>query len=79
MVDYCQQCVEDLFGPSHESGFLGLCGPEGITVVLCEGCGPIAVDDKGRCVSENCLRGHRRGIADSDKDDFVGVDPELGL
>lgn len=64
MADFCRQCYQELwdedqsdldhFGkgkPPLEPGY-------GYPA-LCEGCGPILVNDAGECISNDCLRkGH---------------------
>lgn len=68
VADFCLQCNLALyFGPYSDFAHFGERGvitPEQVKaglgmLVLCEGCGPIHVDDKGRCISEDCLcHGH---------------------
>lgn len=55
MADFCKACSEELFG--RDLGELaGLARPPATAAVLCEGCGPIQVNARGRCVSPDCLR-----------------------
>lgn len=62
MADFCAQCSVDLFG--EDFGDLeGLTPPlyqlyNRFAVVICEGCGVIQVDTKGRCISRNCTERH---------------------
>lgn len=59
MADFCMQCDDGL------AGLEGITTPEDeanglYALVICEGCGPILVDSKGNCVSEDCLQnGHK--------------------
>lgn len=63
MADYCLQCIEELFGgnksdfegTSQENWDKGLANLE-----ICEGCGCIQVDTRGRCISD-CIMGHGDG------------------
>jgi|TARA_B100000287_G_scaffold268328_1_gene252355 hypothetical protein len=56
MADFCYDCTEELFGQKHavKNDMSGIVSAEeyqkhGITAkVLCEGCGIIEVDHKGR-------------------------------
>ena len=62
MADFCQQCSVEMF--DMDFGDLSGLGdgkklePDKGWLVLCEGCGPIVVDDGGRCVSDDCLKKH---------------------
>ncbi len=68
MADYCLQCNIDLrFGLYSDFAHYGERGQiteeeagRGLGILtLCEGCGPIIVDHKGRCTSNDCYRnGH---------------------
>ena len=72
MADFCKQCAEEIFGKqAKRDGICLLSDLRGITskkdyakglaaVVICEGCGPIQVDPEGNCVSEDCLKKHKR-------------------
>lgn len=63
MADFCMQCsiatfgddIGDLAGLSNNADD----AVGNYPVVLCEGCGSIQVDSKGRCMSRDCLeKGH---------------------
>ena len=62
MADFCKQCSFDIFG--EDTGDLaGLLSQEDDeagykAVVLCEGCGPIQVNNAGECLSADCLEQH---------------------
>jgi len=60
MAAFCWQCIEDLLGMEGEGNdFEGLCKEGEIIIVLCEGCGDIWVDYKGRCTGgPECSRKH---------------------
>lgn len=65
MSDFCLQCSEDLKAPEGWSDFSGLSREKDtkqgyFSNVLCEGCGPIQVDHKGRCVAIGCLKEHNK-------------------
>lgn len=62
MAEFCKQCSIELFGEDYKE-------LKDITsqkdwedgkacVVICEGCGFIQVDPKGRCISKDCLKMH---------------------
>jgi len=54
MADFCNQCAKSLALPHGD-----LAGLDLYTVVLCEGCGAIQVDEYGNCISRDCLEnGH---------------------
>ncbi len=61
MADFCKQCSEEMFG--EDFGDLAGMAPydkEGLyPVVICEGCGPIQVDNEGRCISTDCEGVHK--------------------
>lgn len=63
MADFCMQCSIDLHGDDF-GDLADITSKEGAEkgfycVVLCEGCGPIQVDDRGGCVSKDCFKnGH---------------------
>lgn len=62
MADFCKQCSERLFGKDFQE-LAGLLTPEQVAAglvasVLCEGCGPIQVDNDGRCLSVDCDHQH---------------------
>lgn len=62
MADFCKQCAMEMFG--EDSGDLaGLVSEEDakllfVAHVLCEGCGPIAVNRDGECQSRDCEKKH---------------------
>lgn len=66
MADFCWQCTEELHGKdvSPINDFRGISHWwdtyifKKFPVVLCEGCGPIQVDPKGRCISKDCYKRH---------------------
>ena len=66
MADFCMQCCRDIIGiPGGLNDFKGLSSREDsekglFTTVLCEGCGPIQVDDEGMCVSKDCIEKHNK-------------------
>jgi hypothetical protein len=61
MADFCKQCSLEMF----ENDLKELAGlrtqemkdKDEYPLVLCEGCGPILVDEEGACVSDDCLMG----------------------
>jgi hypothetical protein len=62
MADFCKQCSIELFGKDYKD-LKGFCTKKQnkagkYPVVLCEGCGGIQVDYDGKCVSEDCIKGH---------------------
>ena len=68
MADFCQQCSIELFGVDHKD-LAGLSSEEDTKeglycVVLCEGCGAIQVDHRGKCVTVGCLKQHNKGERD---------------
>lgn len=54
MAEFCAQCAEEM---GFKSDFIGLPNAKhGLYhTVLCEGCGPIQVNSKGECVSDDCM------------------------
>lgn len=56
MSDFCKQCTDQL-NPNENlpSDFVGLTTQEKYVGVLCEGCGPIAIDINGTCQG-GCLK-----------------------
>jgi len=60
MADFCEQCAAGLDFPNDFAGAtkLGDQMASLYALVLCEGCGAIQVDWRGRCISETCLEGH---------------------
>ena len=66
MAEFCEACSKEHFGPDFPNDFKGLTTEESwkegkAAVVICEGCGPIQVDPKGRCISEDCLEAGKKG------------------
>jgi hypothetical protein len=67
MADFCWQCTEELHGKSlcskndlrDQSFWFDTYIRKKFPIVLCEGCGLIQVDHKGRCVSKDCYKRHR--------------------
>ena len=62
MADFCKQCSIEMFGEDFEN-LKGL--GDGTELkpgygwsVLCEGCGPIIVNDDGECIDKGCLKKH---------------------
>jgi hypothetical protein len=66
MADFCKQCSIELFG--KDFGELANLGkgrelePDHGWLVLCEGCGPIYVDEEGNCLSVDCEGDHRKQL-----------------
>lgn len=57
MSEFCAQCTQAMFGdsivqfPGAEHGdYAGMCAPDEIVLVMCEGCGFTYVDGEGRCI-----------------------------
>lgn len=67
MADFCKQCAVEAFGDDVSSDFEGILSEQEadmgyIIEVLCEGCGPTEVDEKGTCVWSKCpLHGAKDG------------------
>jgi hypothetical protein len=60
MADFCHQCSLDMFGEDFgdlEGVGKGPLGPNEGYPVICERCGFILVDEKGRCVECDLLPG----------------------
>lgn len=59
MAEFCEQCAATRNEPSDFSGMTteGEWSRGLARVVICEGCGPVFVDPKGRCAG-SCLEGH---------------------
>lgn len=63
MADFCQQCSIEMFGEDMKD-LAGLIPPDKVAepgwyaLVICEGCGPIDVDNDGRCMTPDCLHKH---------------------
>lgn len=58
MADFCKACATKMFGKDTRD-LAGLSDPENekegkYPLVLCEGCGPIQVDNDGNCISPDC-------------------------
>lgn len=58
MADYCKQCSVEYFGEDYRE-LAGLCKPDEIASVICEGCGFIHVNHLGECVTD-CESGHNK-------------------
>lgn len=58
MADFCKQCADDMGFPT--SDFIDPNLKYGMYQFnLCEGCGPIQINNKGECVSPDCMQqGH---------------------
>ncbi len=53
MADFCYSCAEEHLGIAGvNNDFKGLCADNEVLEVLCEGCGPIEVDSKGKRVED---------------------------
>jgi hypothetical protein len=62
VADFCKQCSLATFG-SDFGELAGLMTKEEaakgyMATVLCEGCGPIQVNNAGECLSADCLECH---------------------
>lgn len=53
MADFCWHCLETRIYPAapERNDFYGCCAKGQTLWVLCEGCGPIAVDHEGKPVN----------------------------
>ncbi len=52
MADFCWDCVYEVLGVEAElNDFKGLCKDGEVIIVLCEGCGEMMVDSKGKRVN----------------------------
>lgn len=65
MADFCKQCSLDHFNKDHRE-LAGITKPEdraagNAACVICEGCGPIQVDEDGNCIDRGCLRAGKPG------------------
>jgi hypothetical protein len=59
MADFCKQC--SLVELGEDFGDLANLSPGDTNyyvVALCEGCGPIVVNEHGECQSEDCIHEH---------------------
>jgi len=63
MADFCKECSEEMFDKDFKE-LAGLQGEdkEKFPVVICEGCGPIQVDNEGKCISRDCEK-HGTGLS----------------
>ena len=64
MADFCKQCSLSEFGEDFgDLKGLGMGRPLPLDhgwLALCEGCGPITVNENGECMSLDCLeKGHQ--------------------
>ncbi len=57
MADFCKQCSIEILGEDFHD-LSGLCSDLESVLVLCEGCGPIQVNNEGKCLSSDCLKNH---------------------
>lgn len=59
MADFCRQCSMDHFGEDFGDLRPTRKLPPGTSMfALCEGCGPIQVNQEGECICEDC---HEKG------------------
>lgn len=65
MADFCSACSIELFDIDCED-LRGLCQPNEVVPMLCEGCGPILVNHVGVCQTINCLRQHNQEKGEKD-------------
>jgi hypothetical protein len=69
MADFCRQCSISMSGnPDAVGDYESMGGvphptlePDTGYPVLCEGCGPIVVDNDGWCICPDCLEQHDYG------------------
>lgn len=67
MADYCWQCCEEHLGvPGERNDFATVLRPGELVGALCEGCGPVWVDNEGRCVDNKCPQ-HGMALAITDE------------
>ena len=64
MAEFCMRCSLELFGEDY-GDFARLTTKRQYAhgraaVVLCEGCGCIQVDPKGRCITKDCLKSNNK-------------------
>ena len=52
MAEFCKQCAGELGEPGDFEG------SDPFELVLCEGCGPIQVNEWGECISPDCWKRH---------------------
>lgn len=69
MADFCEQCTANYFRkdpgdptPANDFSDIGKGRPplepnEGYPVI-CEGCGPTLVNEKGECIEADCIEHH---------------------
>ena len=50
MAEFCQQCADE---DGLYNGLAGLCDPEYVQSVICEGCGFIYVNERGECMGRH--------------------------
>ena len=60
MADFCKACSEEIFGEDFQD-MAGIAPPTHVAQVLCEGCGPIYVDEHGNCLTSICLKQGKDG------------------
>lgn len=53
MASFCNACAAEHGDPRGDFTEM-----EEYSVVLCEGCGAIQVDEQGNCISSDCLKKH---------------------
>lgn len=58
MAEFCLQCNQkngiDFSDFAGETGYIEYYIFKRAALVICEGCGPVCVDPKGRCISPDC-------------------------
>jgi len=54
MADFCAECSESLLGDDY-GDLAGLCPEGGFAQVLCEGCGVVLVNERGRKLSDEAV------------------------
>jgi hypothetical protein len=78
MADFCKQCSLDIFGEDFRelAGLDKDPNDDLYPVVLCEGCGPIQVNNDGECISKDCFKvgkpGHGVELKKGDDDASEG-------
>ena len=65
MAEWCKQCSDEMFGEEHKEyeTYDEPVKPGYHYPLLCEGCGPTGVNEKGECINPNCKKhGEKREI-----------------
>lgn len=65
MAEFCKACSIELSNKDH-GDLAGITSAKNkangvAAIVICEGCGVIQVDQKGNCISKDCLKNKRSG------------------